>query len=457
MHIPRYHLRTWFFISEFHRDIAARLIFHTIDLYFGDDPENINRGLDIFDRAKADPVFASRVKCLRIHWAIEEGEMMDLMCRALLLTSLLHALILLKGIFRTSLPEFKDLRDFEWIGYPELQPEAVQYILSSHPNLHNLGIIGWHFDASGVSAFKNLRKFTLRAEDDDGNADMNEIRTVLDENSTTLRHLILGAFLERSHSWDSAFQSVTIQNLTHLDVVDTKLSHFVLSRIAHTSELRSLTLHGTLEDAHSAAVIFGSDHIVDGKHTFLPHLHSFRFVVIGHDDDMALYQAVVKFLKNRTQLRRLDLGHCPWELVHGLLPGLTGLRVLGVRIAHLSQASVRALVTLLPEVMAAIHLSTVVSDKPLVGDFTHIDILKPNHSHRLSTHICSAASLLSPSSTFFPTLLVGVLRLHTFRPTNPPKKIAHVLSQMLFPLWTLLGGAANTLSSSGRTTKNSSS
>jgi hypothetical protein len=81
MHIPRYHLRTWFFVSEFHRDIAARLIFHTVDLYFGDEQENFNRGLDILDRAKADPVFASRVKCLRIHWAIEEADMMELMAR----------------------------------------------------------------------------------------------------------------------------------------------------------------------------------------------------------------------------------------------------------------------------------------------------------------------------------------------------------------------------------------
>lgn len=41
----------------------------------------MNRGLDIFDRAKADPVFASRVKSLRLHWAYEEGDMLDLMTR----------------------------------------------------------------------------------------------------------------------------------------------------------------------------------------------------------------------------------------------------------------------------------------------------------------------------------------------------------------------------------------
>ena len=78
--IPRYHLRTWLFVSAFHRDIAVRLIFHTVDLYFGED-QDLNRGLDIFDRVKADPVFASRVKALRLHWAYEENDMFDLMTR----------------------------------------------------------------------------------------------------------------------------------------------------------------------------------------------------------------------------------------------------------------------------------------------------------------------------------------------------------------------------------------
>lgn len=66
-------------MSAFHRNIAAQLIFRTIDVYFGEDQENVNRGLDIFDRVKADSVFANRVKTLRLHWAYEEGDMLDLM------------------------------------------------------------------------------------------------------------------------------------------------------------------------------------------------------------------------------------------------------------------------------------------------------------------------------------------------------------------------------------------
>ena len=67
------------------RNIAVRIIFHTVDLYFGEDQdnvrENLNRGLDMFDRVKADPIFASRIKILRLHWAYEEGDMLDLMTR----------------------------------------------------------------------------------------------------------------------------------------------------------------------------------------------------------------------------------------------------------------------------------------------------------------------------------------------------------------------------------------
>ncbi|KAG5645140.1 hypothetical protein DXG03_006857 [Asterophora parasitica] len=230
-----------------------------------------------------------------------------------------------------------------------------------------MALSGWHFDAVGVSAFRNLQKFTLRAEDDDGFADMGEVRTVLDQNRDTLRHLILGAYLARNHSWDSVFQSVTIKNLTHLDLVDTRISHIVFARIAHAHNLQSLTLHGTFEEPGSAAVVFNSDQVIENQHTFLPHLEAFRLVLVGHDDEVVLYQSVTKFLRRRRKLRRLDLGNCPWDLVQSLLPELTGLRVLGVRIANLTHTALVTLVKSLPQMMAAINLTTVVSDKPLEG------------------------------------------------------------------------------------------
>lgn len=234
------------------------------------------------------------------------------------------------------------------------------------PFAHLVGCRGWHFDAVGVSRFKHLRKFTLRAEDDDGFADMGEVRTVLDNNASTLRHLVLGAYLKRTHSWDSAFQSATIQNLTHLDLFDTRISHVVLARIAHAHRLQSLTLHGTFEQPGAASVVFGSDHIIDGQHTFLPHLEAFRFVLVGHDDNLALFQSVMQFLRGRKVLRRLDLGGCSWELMLGVLPELTGLRVLRVRIANLTSKSVEGLVQSIPRDMVAIHLSAIVWDTPLV-------------------------------------------------------------------------------------------
>ena len=80
--IPRYHLRTLLFVSSSHREIAQRHIFHSLDLFFGDDQmDNVNKGLDVFSRVKKDPVFAKKIKTLRIHWAYEEGDMLDLMLR----------------------------------------------------------------------------------------------------------------------------------------------------------------------------------------------------------------------------------------------------------------------------------------------------------------------------------------------------------------------------------------
>jgi len=297
-------------------------------------------------------------------------------------------------VFRSALPEFKALEEFEWIGYPELQADMVQVLLRTHPNLAKLGLMyllassysrlgthtlylvfsGWHFDAVGVSDFASLKRFTLRAEDDDGIADMDEVRAVLDNNENTLTHLTLGAYLARAHSWDSAFGSPTIQHLTHLELVDTRISPVVLARIAHAHNLVSLTLHGSLDQHAAATAIFGADHVPlsdaskmsSPTHVFLPHLEAFRFALVGQGYDMALFSAVVQFLRARPRLRRLDLGNCPWDLMRGLIPDLAGLRALRVRIANLTGTSVDTLVNALPQEMQAIHLTCSVSDRPMV-------------------------------------------------------------------------------------------
>lgn len=150
----------------------------------------------------------------------------------------------------------------------------------------------------------------------------------------------------------------------------------MLSRIAHAPRLQSLTLHGTFEQPGAAAVVFGSDHVIEGRHTFLPYLEAFRFVLVGHDDELALWRAVTGFLRGRRELRRLDLGGCPWEWVLGLLKErrLEGLRVLRVRIPGLSGQTVQALVESLPQEMVAVHLSTAVWEKPLVSYRPHNQI-----------------------------------------------------------------------------------
>ncbi|KAH9029242.1 hypothetical protein EDB85DRAFT_2091001 [Lactarius pseudohatsudake] len=405
--IPRYFLRKWLFLPSFHRDIALRRVFHTVDLYLDED-SNWNRTLDIFDRVRIDPSFSRIIKALRIHWAYVSGDMLKIMSR----------------LFRTALPEFRALEELEWIGYPELRADTVKALLKSHPNLVKLGLIGFHFDAVGVSKFTSLKRFTLRAEDDDhGDANMNEIRTVLDKNENTLTHLTLGANLARTHSWDLAFGSRTIQNLTHLELVDTRISHDVLACIAHAYNLVSLTLHGTLDTPAEATAIFGANHVssypdagcegasasVTGAltHVLLPRLKAFRFALVGHDDDDLLFGAIVQFLRARPHLRRLDLGTCPWELVRGLIPELTGLRALRVRIASLTNIAVDALVRGLPSEMQAIHLSCVESDRlmheyaPAFSRFGTLNMLhlydassrrtQPSHMHESQVHACDVA------------------------------------------------------------------
>ena len=47
----------------------------------------VYRGLDIFDRVKGDPVFAIRVRALRLHWAYEENDIFNFTCREFVLAS----------------------------------------------------------------------------------------------------------------------------------------------------------------------------------------------------------------------------------------------------------------------------------------------------------------------------------------------------------------------------------
>jgi len=195
---------------------------------------------------------------------------------------------------------------------------------------------------------------------------MREVREVLDNNESTLRHLCLGASLTRPHSWDDAFEASVIRDLLQLHLVDTRISHLVLTRLMHASQLRSLTLHGALEDANAAAVVFGTDHIVDGEHTLFPMLEDIRFVMVEHDDDINLHRAVTRFARNRPRLRRLDLGSCQLDLLLSILPTLTQLRVFRLRAAFLSEQAVCALMKTLPADMTAIHLAATSSARPLV-------------------------------------------------------------------------------------------
>jgi hypothetical protein len=126
-------------------------------------------------------------------------------------------------------------------------------------------------------SFPSLRKLTLH---DDGFTPMAEIRAVLDRNARTLRHLVLGAYLARHHSWDVVFQAASSAR-------PRRHAHRRADARARRTRRRplvSLTLHGTFEDVKGATVIFAGDHVPDEgegggrQHTLLPHLHSFRFL-----------------------------------------------------------------------------------------------------------------------------------------------------------------------------------
>jgi len=223
---------------------------------------------------------------------------------------------------------------------------------------------GEHLDSLAASTFQNLRKFTFHAGELCEASGLQDIRNVLDRNVSTLKRLILGAtYIDEDDPWASAFESVTIENLTHLSLFTSEIPGCVLNRITHAPNLQSLTLYGSFAEPQCASELFAT--------TGFPHLESFEFVM--EDDDEELYEHVTwHFLRKREKLRRLDLGGCPWETVQDIISTLSGLRVLAVCIDDLEQ--IESLVGAIPRQMVAIRLSVDVSDldKPIVRAFRYL-------------------------------------------------------------------------------------
>ena len=205
-----------------------------------------------------------------------------------------------------------------------------------------------------ISSFHGLRKFGYHGEPEGDESDLEDIRVMLDVDESTLKHFILECHYTEG-LLDSVFESVTINNLTHLDLSYTMdIPGSVLDRISKAKNLQSLTLCGSFEEPEFASQMFATYSIG------LPHLESFRFAVEDVDEEM--YYSVVSFLKKREKLRRLDLGNCPWDIIQEVLPTSRNLRVLAVNLdERLQEDFVKAL----PTQMVAIEISAD-SDIPLV-------------------------------------------------------------------------------------------
>ena len=184
---------------------------------------------------------------------------------------------------------------------------------------------------------------------------------MLDVNESTLRHLILDGCDFSEDSLDSVFESVTINNLTHLDLSSTiPIPGFVLGRISKAENLQSLTLCGAFEEPDYASQMFATCDIG------LRHLESFRLDTEGDED---LCYSVISFLGICEKLRRLDLINCPWHVAQEVLPKLKNLRVLSVDMDEVSEEQIEYLVKALPTQMIALKLSADDSDIPLVRSF----------------------------------------------------------------------------------------
>jgi hypothetical protein len=238
-------------------------------------------------------------------------------------------------------------------------PDDVEAIAKSHNRMESLCLSGGKFSAVRLSdAFRELRTFVFRAESDDGAASIDEIRLLLNANSHSLRRLCLGGAIREADSWASALRTVTASHLTHLYLVEAKLWSSTLAYILTLHNLRAVTIHGMLVEAVKISTLFSHDVVKDGNHTVLPRLEAFRFVLLNFEVDVDMWAALVDFIRDRCDLRRLDLGACPWELLLPILPALRGLRVLRTHVDDLPEAKIQGFFRSLPLELSALHLSS---------------------------------------------------------------------------------------------------
>lgn len=122
---------------------------------------------------------------------------------------------------------------------------------------------------------------------------------------------------------------------------------------------------------------------------FLLLLKALHFTLVEYNDDLALFNSVVQFLhmSHRLQWHQgwLDLETCPWELECRLIPELSGLCILHVRIGSLTDPSIN------PQVMQVIYLYLTISWCNLFGlAFTHF---KSQHAPSHHIYVSSTAIL----------------------------------------------------------------
>jgi len=164
---------------------------------------------------------------------------------------------------------------------------------------------------------------------------MSKIRTVLDRNERILRRL---KALSLVRTWRVIIPGTWPFNPSPSRILRilTLLTYASLSPALHT-----LVIYRALR---YMALLTGPSRYPSCLQATILSTYSIHFchssspsglIVVGHDDEYALYQSVIRFLQ-RKRLRRLYLGSCPGSI----LPDLQNLRVLGDLISNLHQQNV---------------------------------------------------------------------------------------------------------------------
>ncbi|KZT02822.1 uncharacterized protein LAESUDRAFT_729789 [Laetiporus sulphureus 93-53] len=324
-YLPNFSRRTCLFVSMLVHDLAAEILFSTVNIHFGaweHSPTPHVRGYalerarasaswNILQRIRSDPQFAKYVKKVIVYSYARHHAVFERCCLA------------------ETLGYLKDLRSFTWHGSsPKVSTGVLTALKESCPQLEELTIPIKAMFENRVDQFDNLRVMAFTTEDDDyvgadlifnhsSDRERAQYRLNLESSSDALLALRT-PYIAALH--DSMHRFYQLTELDILNLKDMDLFAYIL-RNCEQLESFSILLNGAVKQVQLSDVL--------AQHTnSLPRLRFFKLITLSLDHTIdADVEILADFVRAKQELRRLLCTvYFSWDNIRPYLDAVSALK-----------------------------------------------------------------------------------------------------------------------------------